>query len=202
MQLLILSSSRNREGQTARAINYICKGAETGGANTEVIFLPELSLERCRQCDPSGDGRCTREGSCIIEDDFPSIVKKMNDADLIFFTNPVYFNDLTESMKSFLDRYRRVRFHRVIAGIRSGLPSDEPRTPVASYCYAGGISGNGSVSCTANMNRILQMCGFDVVDIFLARRQNLEMKLPMLELTGEWLATKPTSGPPLTPEVR
>ena len=199
MQFLVISGSRNREGQTARAIHSICKGADNGGAVIEVIFLPELKLERCRQCDPDGNGLCTREGYCIIQDDFPDILEKMKAADLIVFASPVYFHDLTESMKSFLDRYRRVRFHRVIA--RGGLraPSGGSGTPVAVYCYAGGMSGDGGVSCAANMNGILQMCGFDVVDIFLARRQNLEMKMPMLEKTGEWLATKPTSGPLLIP---
>jgi hypothetical protein len=39
----------------------------------------------------------------------------------------------------------------------------------------------------------LLTCGFDVVDMIPLRRQNLEAKLPMLELTGAWLATKPTS---------
>jgi hypothetical protein len=38
-------------------------------------------------------------------------------------------------------------------------------------------------------------CGFDVVDMIPVRRQNLEFKLPLLELTGEWLASKPASGP-------
>jgi hypothetical protein len=31
------------------------------------------------------------------------------------------------------------------------------------------------------------------------RRQNIEVKLPMLEMTGKWLAGRPTSGPPLGP---
>jgi hypothetical protein len=41
---------------------------------------------------------------------------------------------------------------------------------------------------------MLPECGFDVVDMIPLRRQNLEFKLPILELTGEWLVTKPTSG--------
>jgi hypothetical protein len=35
-----------------------------------------------------------------------------------------------------------------------------------------------------------------------ARRQNLEVKLPMLENVGKWLVTKPTSGPPFVPPGR
>lgn len=77
MHVLVLSGSRNRQGQTARGINAICKGLHTGGATSEVVFLPELKLARCRQCDPSGDGQCTREGNCIVKDDFPDKVRKI-----------------------------------------------------------------------------------------------------------------------------
>jgi multimeric flavodoxin WrbA len=202
MHILVISGSRNRQGQTARAISSICKGLEAGGATYEVIFLPELKLERCRQCDPSGDGQCTREGSCIVKDDFPTIVEKINKADAIVFATPVYFMDLSESMRGLLDRYRRVRFHRVIAGGGVSTPPTEPGKPVIALCYAGGMSGNGTTSCANKINEILQMCGFDVVDVILARRQNLEFKIPILELTGEWLATKPCSGPPLAPSER
>ena len=76
-----------------------------------------------------------------------------------------------------------------------------PGTPAIGYCYAGG-SGNGTASCCANLERILQTCGFDVVDMILARRQNLDVKVPMLESVGKWLVTKPTSGPPLPPPAR
>ena len=35
MHVLVLSGSRNREGQTARGIKSICKGLDTGGATSE-----------------------------------------------------------------------------------------------------------------------------------------------------------------------
>jgi hypothetical protein len=38
-----------------------------------------------------------------------------------------------------------------------------------------------------------------VVDMIPIRRQSLEMKLAVLEHVGAWLATKPTSGPPVAP---
>lgn len=199
MKILVLSGSRNREGQTARAINAVCTGAKAGGADTEVLFLTEQNLERCRQCEADGWGICRREGRCIIEDDFASIVEKMEATDVLVFANPVYFGDLSESMRGFLDRYRRTRFPRLIASRGAPGPGmGQGGIPAIAICYAGG-SGNGTTSCAANMERILQTCGFDVVDVIPARRQNLEAKLPMLELTGNWLATKPDSGPPFVP---
>ncbi len=110
MQILILSGSRDREGKTARAIQALQKGVSGAKGKSEVIFLTEMNLERCRQCDPDGWGLCRKEGRCVIEDDFPSIVKKIEAADLVVFANPVYFGDLSESLRGFLDRLRRIRF--------------------------------------------------------------------------------------------
>jgi NAD(P)H-dependent FMN reductase len=200
MQIMILSGSRNREGQTARAIKAIQKGITEAKGKSEVIFLTELKLERCRQCDADGWGLCRKEGRCIIEDDFAPVAEKVKKADVVVFANPVYFGDLSESMRTFLDRFRRTRF------MRPGSPPPGAfqmagGIPAIGYCYAGG-SGNGTISCVFFLERILQMCGFDVVDMIPARRQNLDIKLPMLELTGKWLVTKPTSGPPFMPPKR
>jgi len=201
MSVLILSGSRNREGQTARAIKALCQGISTAGGSFETIFLTELKLEQCRQCDPDGWGFCRREGYCVIDDDFASIVAKIDTADVVMFANPVYFGDLSESMKGFLDRLRRTHFPKLMAAGGPGRFPSAQGKPVVGLCYAGG-SGNGTTSCCANLERTLQTCGFDVVDMIPARRQNLDAKLPVLELTGKWLVTTPTSGPPFVPPGR
>lgn len=183
MQVLALSGSRNRQGKTAQAINAILKGVDKAGGNSESIFLPEFALERCRQCNDYGWGDCSSKGQCIIEDDFASIVEKVKAADVLVFATPVYYGDLSESMRGFLDRFRRIRL----------APYGESTTAIG-LCYAGG-SGRGTISCCVNLEHMLKTSGFDVVDMIEARRQNLEIKIPMLELVGEWLVTKPISGP-------
>ncbi|MCX7912114.1 MAG: flavodoxin family protein [Dehalococcoidales bacterium] len=200
MQVFIISGSRNREGQTARAIGAIAGGISRAGGSSEVVFLPELKLERCRQCDPDGWGLCLREGRCIIDDDFATLSAKVRSADVLVFATPVYFGDLAESMRTFLDRLRRTRFMRPGMPPPGAFPTSGG-TPAVGLCYAGG-SGNGTVSCCASLERILQSCGFDVVDMIPVRRQNLEVKLPMLEAVGRWLVSKPTSGPPFVPPPR
>lgn len=50
-----------------------------------------------------------------------------------------------------------------------------------AYCHTRGMSGNGTTPCADNINGISGMCGFDVVDVILARRQNLEFKISILE---------------------
>ena len=50
MNILFVSGSRNPEGRTARAVNAVLEGAKEAGSDVELVFLPELNLERCRQC--------------------------------------------------------------------------------------------------------------------------------------------------------
>ena len=200
MKIFMISGSRNREGRTAGAMKALGTGIEKAGGEWESVFLTEQNIERCRQCDADGWGECRREGKCIIEDDFDSIVEKIRTADALVFANPVYFGDLSESMRAFLDRLRRI-------SRRPGPPpqagSTPPRpgapmmpvegaTPAIGVCLSGGGGGNAPMCCVS-LERVLQTCGFDVVDMIPLRRQNFEHKLAVLELTGEWLVSKPTS---------
>ena len=153
MKVFMISGSRNPEGRTAQCCNAIAKGLTKAGATSELVFLPVMNLERCRQCDPDGWGICRREGRCIIDDDFTSLVDKLKEADLAIFANPVYFRDLTESMRGFLDRVRRLNF------MQSSRPFNGK--PAMGLCLAGG-GGGGAPSACYNLDTILQMCGFDV----------------------------------------
>ena len=202
MKILVLSGSRNREGKTARAIEAILRGIAKAKGDSECIFLIELNLERCRQCNPDGWGLCRSEHRCIIEDDFALVTEKIKASDVVVFATPVYFGDLSESMRGFLDRLRRTRFTFGPPPVPGTLPIRPAgqTTPAIGMCYAGG-SGNGTISCASNLEKILQTCWFDVVDMIPIRRQNLDMKLPLLECVGAWLATKPTSGPPRIPPL-
>ena len=197
MRILALSGSRNRQGGTAQALDALLRGVVKAGGQSESLFLTEHNLERCRQCDQDGWGVCRTEERCIIEDDFASIAEKISLSDLIIFATPVYFHDLSESMKGFLDRFRRISFPKIIRLLGSAAPVMMPNgqgIPAIGVCYAGG-SGNGTASCCLNLERTLQICGFDVVDMIPIRRQNLEIKITVLEHVGGWLATAPTSGP-------
>jgi multimeric flavodoxin WrbA len=121
----------------------------------------------------------------VIEDDLPSIVDRIRAADVVVFANPVYFGDLSESMRAFTDRLRRIcRVQESRTGIEG--------KPAIGVCVAGG-GGGGAPSCTVSLEKVLRTCGFDVVDMVPARRQNLAHKVEILKVTGRWLATCPSS---------
>jgi len=184
MKILMLSGSKNHEGRTAGILEVVSRGAENAGAETETLFLCDMNLEYCRQCNPDGWGICRNEGRCVIKDDLQSIVDKIEGSDVVVFATPVYFRDLSEPMKVFLDRLRRMSCFVQSSPTHGKI--------AAGICLAGG-GGGGSVQAALNLESTLQMCRFDVVDSVPVRRQNFEHKLPMFEMTGAWLATKPSS---------
>jgi multimeric flavodoxin WrbA len=186
MKVLMISGSRNPEGQTARTAGAMLEGARQAGASAEAVFLPPLRVERCRQCDQRGWGDCREKGTCVIEDEFAGLVDRLREADALVVATPVYFGDLSESLRAFTDRLRRITRHE--NGRR-----DVSGTPAVGLCVAGG-GGGGAPACCVSLERTLSTSGLDVVDMVPVRRQNLEARLPRLRLAGQWLAGAPSSG--------
>ena len=182
MKALMIAGSRNPEGQTARAANAVLAGYERAGGEVESLYLPGMHLERCRQCGDTGWGTCRSEGHCVIDDEMDAVVAKIVAADVIVWATPVYYGDLSESLRTLTDRLRRCATHMADpAGIKG--------KPVVGVCVAGG-GGGGAPNCCQSLEKVLSHTGFSVVDLVPVRRQNLEAKRPRLELLGEWLATQ------------
>ncbi|MGI6610059.1 MAG: flavodoxin family protein [Limnochordia bacterium] len=179
MHVLLISGSRSLDGQTARAAEALLRGVEHAGGTTERVALPQLRVLRCEQCQDNGWGTCRTEGRCSTSDDFRSLVDKLMEADVCVFATPVYWGDLSESMRAFLDRLRRICTHSTV--------KERIRTKSAvGICIAGG-GGGGAPSCAVSMERVLNTCGFAVLDMIPVRRQNQKLKLAVLELTGQWM---------------
>ena len=181
MNVLILSGSRNPEGQTAQACEALAEGIRAGGGQSKTVFLPALRIERCRQCDAQGWGLCRTEARCVIEeDDFTALLGEMRSAEAVVCATPVYFGDLSESLRALLERVRRVCRH---------VPDKNPLAgkPAVGVAVAGG-GGGGSYSCLTSLERMLSTCGLDVLDLVPVRRQNLPMKRAVLRVVGQWLA--------------
>jgi multimeric flavodoxin WrbA len=100
--------------------------------------------------------------------------------DAVVFATPVYFSDLSESLRSFLDRFRRVAWQNKNARAMTGKKA-------YGICVAGG-GGGGSEECAIILTKVLATCRFEVCDIFPVRRQNLEEKIIMLRNLGKKLS--------------
>jgi len=88
-----------RRGNTEFILKRILTKAEELGARTELVLLREKRIEFCNGCL-----NCNSTGECNIRDDMQIIYPKLEDADLIIFGSPTYFDCVTGLMKNFLDR--------------------------------------------------------------------------------------------------
>lgn len=183
MNIMAIIGSRSRRGQTARAAEALLMGGQEAGALWDAVYLPELDMRRCKQCDADGWGRCMREGVCVMEEEdrFASVTARLREADAAIIATPVYYSGLSESLRAYTDRLRRICSHPKTKADRIA------GKPVIGVCVAGG-GGGGACRCTVELEQVLLDCGLNVVDMVPARRQNLTAKLPLLKGTGRWLA--------------
>ncbi|MBN1672141.1 MAG: flavodoxin family protein [Kiritimatiellae bacterium] len=177
MNVLAIQTSPNQDGLTAETAKRALAGAAAAGHETELVELNRIGIEKCRACD-RGWGPCRTEGTCIIRDDFAGVIDKILAADALVFAMPVYWWDISESAKTFLDRMRRVEtghgFKRYTEKLCLGI------------ACAGG-SGNGAARALYLLEEYLKRMGFKIHDLVPVTQRNRTYKLPMLEQAGRAL---------------
>ena len=120
MNVLILSGSPRKNGNTEILIENIMIGiAEAGGAS-ELIRLAEKKIHPCIGC-----GECEKEGTCVIDDDMQDLYRKIHSSDRIIIASPIYFYSVTAQTKAFIDRCQAMWSGKYILNMRS--PGTVPR---------------------------------------------------------------------------
>ncbi len=180
-----IQSSPNLDGLTCQLAQAALDGAEGEGAEAELVHLNRLSIESCKAHD-RGWGTCRHEGKCLIEDDFQTLREKINEADALVFSTPVYFGDVSESAKRFLDRWRRCEIFNYQASPLKGKP-------VIAIAAAGG-SGGGAVSALRSLETYLRWLQFTIFDLVTATRVSKDHKLDMLGTAGKRMVTSVEKG--------
>lgn len=98
--ILILSSSPRRGGNSDILCDEFLRGAREAGHTVEKIFLRDKTINYCTGCST-----CSLHGKpCPQKDDMPEILDKMIAADIIVMATPVYFYTMSAQMKTLIDR--------------------------------------------------------------------------------------------------
>jgi multimeric flavodoxin WrbA len=95
--LLICGSPRN--GNTQAMLEKVIEGADNRGAETEIVFLPEMDIKQCDGCMA-----CETTSECRMDDDMGVLYPKLVAADVLVFGTPTYFDNVTGTFKIFIDR--------------------------------------------------------------------------------------------------
>jgi multimeric flavodoxin WrbA len=95
----IVASPRGAKGNTARLLRVVLEGAESQGAEVEIVYLPGRTVLPCKACDT-----CHKKGRCPQKDDFESIKEKILASDGLVLASPNYIFSVSAQMKAFMDR--------------------------------------------------------------------------------------------------
>ena len=179
MKVVVLWSSPNTDGLTATAKDRVMAGLLAGGAEAEDIQLNAKTLQHCMACG-NGFGTCRSEGTCVLQDDFAEVYGKLVEADAFVVVTAVYWHNVTECMKAFLDRVRRCE-----AGFNHSLKGKQ----CLLIACAGG-TGNGAVECLDALEKYAAHIGAVPCDRLPVIRFNRSYMLPALRSAGQAFAVR------------
>ena len=160
--VLIISSSPRKGGNSETLAAAFAKGAREAGNQVETVSLREKQVGFCKGCLA-----CLKLGHCVIQDDAVEIAAKMHDADVLVFATPVYYYCVSGQLKTMLDRanplydtdYAFTKAYLLATAAEDAPETFEgtekavqgwvdcfPRCTLAGTVFAGGVNGVGEIA--------------------------------------------------------
>jgi len=99
--ILVLSGSPRKNGNTERLMSAFVDGATAVGKTVKTFCVAGLKIGGCRGCDYCK----TNNGICVQTDDMPPILDELRKADALVLASPVYYFNVTAQLKLAIDRF-------------------------------------------------------------------------------------------------
>jgi len=167
MKVVVISASPNKIGLTNNCVEICVKTLREQSQEVATICLNHYNIKKCEACGPRGWGICLEEHKCRMEDDFHLLQEKINSFNAIILISPVYFHEMSESAKTFFDRFKRCEAFNENAAL-----IDKQMICIAT---AGG-SGSGTENCLNSMSLLGKFLKMKVVDYIGVTKFNFEDK--------------------------
>ena len=130
MKAIGISSSGRKRAYSKIIVNDIL---EESGVEYEMIHLAELNIKGCLGCL-----KCAGTNRCVRNDDFHSVVDKINDADALVFGGGNYFGTLNAIGHAFWERTFALRHREIFSfagklGVAVGLDRDKEKKEATCF---------------------------------------------------------------------
>src|SRR5512138_2812576 len=99
-RVLGLVGSPRKNGNTHLLVAKMLEGAQAEGAETELVLLPDLTIQECDGCLA-----CWRDKPCPKQDDMNALYPRIVASDVLVLGTPVYWYGPTALMKAMIDRW-------------------------------------------------------------------------------------------------
>ena len=133
MKIIVFNGSPRKGGNTAILLQHALKGAESEGAETELINLYDLDFKGCVSCYACKEKNGKNYGRCALRDELTPVLAKAEEADAVILGAPNYIGGPSSVMKAFIER---LTFPSVIYA--SDMSSLRARKIPAGFIYVMG----------------------------------------------------------------
>jgi multimeric flavodoxin WrbA len=100
MKITAIMGSPRKNGVTSRIAGKFLDQAESKGAEVQRYFLNKMDYKGCQGCHLCK----SKSESCVIKDDLTPALDSLVNSDILVFSSPIYFWDVTGQFKCFFDR--------------------------------------------------------------------------------------------------
>ncbi len=104
MKAIAVNGSPRKKGNTATLLEHALNGAESKGADVEMVNLYGLSYKGCISCFECKKIGGKSYGKCAFKDELSPILEKISEADVLIMGTPIYFSAETGEYRSFIER--------------------------------------------------------------------------------------------------
>ena len=104
MHITAINGSPRKNHNTGALLEHAVRGAESAGATTETIHLYDYKYHGCVSCFSCKGKHNAGSGNCALHDDLSPILAKAMNSNVLLLGSPIYFNDVTGMMRSFIER--------------------------------------------------------------------------------------------------
>lgn len=128
-EIVAVVGSPRRHGNTVTLVDAALRELEDSGCRCTRVMLDELHIEAC-----DGHANCGELAACPQDDDMAGVLDKVYAADALILASPVYYENVSAQMKTFIDRNATRYFHeewlapRVVGLIAVGAESSPDDT--------------------------------------------------------------------------
>ncbi|MCQ2501640.1 MAG: flavodoxin family protein [Lachnospiraceae bacterium] len=98
-KVVVISASLRANSNSEKLAEQFALGAKEAGNEVEVISLKKKNIGFCIGCLA-----CQKAGECVIKDDAIAITEAVLNAEVVAFSTPIYYYEMSGQMKTLIDR--------------------------------------------------------------------------------------------------
>ena len=104
MKVIAVNGSPRKKWNTGTLLKNALEGAESKGAETELIHIYDLNYKGCISCFQCKLKNGKNYGRCSMSDDLTPVLERIRQADALIMGSPIYVGAVTGEMRSFIER--------------------------------------------------------------------------------------------------